>query len=195
MSGKRHYQYMDIVEKIASDKTWGRTFESQQEAERHLVDEPDRLMAFTMLQLLAAFKRFCNAMADDPRTSTWDTFKSKPDDDAGVFLNSKVGDVLWHGDFESGFYQDVIVAMDDAGHARTCSFGARYGIGKDNAFVQCDWASKSMFPTLAEAIADVARSDIKYHEQRLKYAQKALSAVQDNEPLDDLIPAGDFDDD
>jgi len=104
---------------------------------------------------------------------------------SATFPSKKVGDKLYGGDLDEGFYEVVIIATEDGVCVVVSADSLASLKGSDtpndlHIFV----AAGNLKNTLRDAIADSARIEIDYHMPRLLDSQAALEDAVSGKDVD-----------
>lgn len=175
-----HFAFTDIASQIA-DGDWGREYETQHEAAKALIQDPNKLTAYCLTELLGRLNKLGR------RNSRWDRGQREIEapENPKTFPNKNVGDFLWggSGSLLEPTYRQVIIAKDDEHHCLTV-------ICDDFC---TDWAPMARFAddedfeTLEEAIRYAAEKDLEYYGSYVKHAKKALAAIEANQDLEPFM--------
>jgi hypothetical protein len=170
-----HVSNVEAVRKMAADN-WGHERSDMKDAIKKL-DVPEA----ALLELVCRVNQIFNALAKYGHTN-------KPTDDeapnprpinAVVVPGIKVGDMLWHGCLDEGFYRHVVVHVDGEGYARmVMCFDGDEELETRHAWVS--WLTDD-FKELKDAVLAAAESDVEYHKPRLDYARKVKAAIERGE--------------
>lgn len=165
----RHFSFSEIAKAI-SEAGWGNHHESIGDAQKSLLSQPDKLAATALLEIMRRFDCFMESIAAKSRANSA-TPVYMPEN-PGVFPGVKVGDALWYGELESGFWRSVVVGVDDDNHALIVAEGFELDYTKT-----VNIASEHYSTSLVAAVQRAAKSDVAYLAPRLDFANKALAAV------------------
>ena len=170
-----HMSFTDVVNSIANS-TWGREFETPDDAAKEMVGDLPRLTAYALVELLKRLNAVASAVGREP---TQEDRALRIPVNAKRFPHKNVGDRVFAGDLIDGFWECIVVAKNDEGVClivRADDFDLQ---NPPRVFVACDW----MWSTMEEALQNAAEEDREYHEPRLKYAKAALVAVKNGVDL------------
>lgn len=178
-----HFSYVETLRRLAA-ANWGKTFNKKEEADKDMLKGELSLSDVAALDLI---NRLNNAVAAFGVASRKKEEPLRPPTSAKVFEVVKIGDVFWSGCLEDGFYREIVIGMDEEGHALTVT---ERGLDEsDSAYVY--WAGHGSYVSAVEAVKAQALSDIEYHGARLEYARKALAAAEAGN-VDDFLQGSDL---
>lgn len=174
----KHVNYVDLVRLMAS-QSWGQKCPDTKEASKKLSQEllsNIDVSGAALLEIVRRLNQFFNALGAASRPLDDDDDGEVPEW-AKKFPKAKVGTVLYDCDngLEHGVGESAVVEVCD------------YGYVKISRGYKPQYASDSAFETVAEALEREANSDIKYHKQRLAWAEAALAAVKDGGDLTKFV--------
>lgn len=174
-----HFTYMDIINRITSGG-WGRKHATIDEAEKSLVENPDRLAAFAFVELLHRFNKVAAAVGDSQSTSQLTLLKA--DEDDPVFPDVQVGDNLYTFDDSDGLCTYLVVSKDEDHHCFVVDL-----LYSNQTPLQPFVAGDNAKATPAEALLHQATLDIEYLAPRLKFAQAAVEAARSGDDISEYL--------
>lgn len=177
-----HFNFLETVNGISDG--WGSNFASMNDAQRNLIDNPDKMAAFAALEMLKRFDAVARAM----RPSTQPTVESRkiPFVEAGKpFPHVKVGEFLWTGDLWEGIYKCVVLAKNDQQLCMVCVV--------DDFDTECPphirIADSDYYETEEQAVRAGALDVIEYHGKRYERAKRAIEACDSGADLSEFEDA------
>ena len=109
--GKTHFPYTELVKNLSG---YGMSYETEDDATKALVNDPSKVVAFTMVD-------FVNRLREAFKPPWKDSYpKFEPEDGHGKYPDAKVGDLLWNG--RDGELSSCIVVNNsrEDGHCVVC---------------------------------------------------------------------------
>ena len=165
----QHFSFMGIVSKMAKSN-WGREFSSDDAAEAALANDPARLAAYALLEMLNRFNKFAKVMSESQSCDS--CLKPEKPGNAKPFPSAKVGDFLYSGSIYEGISRSVVVGIDAEGFAVVAGEWTEGG-SVCHPYFACNWH----YSSIAEALAADAESDIEYHGKRFQIAKECQEAI------------------
>lgn len=177
-----HFSYLDTVSKLASND-WGKDYASSEDAQRELLLHPDKLAAFSVLELVRGFNKFIAS------------FNAKGDENDDIDKRLKgalkldgfhIGDKVYACDeLDCGAREEIIVSHDDDGYPlsiETCFDSDFPSWGSRRSYIY-----GPMYRNRSDAILAEARRDVEYHRQRLNRALLVIAAIENGTDFDHLL--------
>jgi len=177
------YDFQSIVNRISRDG-WGQDFETQEEADQHVIDNPQELAAHAAIELLSRLTAIARAVGGSIENDESKIEEpEEPMDGAGF----SVGQKLYKYDYGLSVEEYVVIAKDEANRM---------------LIIKCNYFSLEYPPSpmIAEKedgfVTDIKvalQEAIDKTEERAKAmlanAKKAKSEMADGKPLDDYKSA------
>lgn len=177
------YDFQSIVNRISRDG-WGRDFETQEEADQHLIDNPQELAAHAAVELLSRLTAIAIAVGgsiEDDESKIEEP--EEPMDGAGF----SVGQKLYKYKYGLSVEECVVIAKDETNRLLVieCNdFSLEYPPSpkiakKDDGFV----------PDIKVALQEAIDKTEERAKAMLANAKKARSEMADGKPLDNYKSA------
>lgn len=177
------YDFQSIVNRISRDG-WGQDFETQEEADQHLIDNPQELAAHAAVELLSrltAIARAVGGSIEDDESKIEEP--EVPMDGAGF----SVGQKLYKYEYGLSVGEYVVIAKDEANRLlviKCNDFSLEYPPSpkiaeKYDGFV----------PDIKVALQEAIDKTEERAKAMLANAKKARSEMADGKPLDDYKSA------
>lgn len=188
---KKHFSFLDSVSRIAGGD-WGQSFDSEDEADKALIGNPEKLAAYTLLEMLARFSKVCGEFAvDNYAPSEYSESLRERPEYAEQCSNVEIGEKMYGGELLDGLTESIACGRDQDGYLLVVR------VAEDNHWApRVRYASSGLSTSLADAVKIAAENDIDYHGKRYQYARDALEAVASGgdlsrfllEPSEDDLP-------
>ena len=170
-----HVEFTDAVNGIVRGH-WGQGFDTEEDARKALIDKPEELAAYALIELLNRLNAVAKAVGGEIQVNR--TELSIPNG-ARQFPDKEVGDFLYSGSLDEDVCEYIVVARNDDGVCLVIladDFDLNH---PQKVCIAYDW----LYTTIEELLQSEAESDIVYHGARLEYAKAALAAVKNGEDL------------
>lgn len=169
----KHYDYVDLIRQLSRSR-WGREFEDEEAGQHHMMENPEKMMAWALME-------FLNRLSGPPRERGPLLRAPKVTEESGTFPDVEIGDKLYEcEDSGDGVRQLVVLWKDADGHCLV----AYYGEEITRQFeAEVFYASKYLHSSLEDELRSVADKDRKYHEPELA---KAMAIIKDLDSGADL---------
>lgn len=180
---KYHVSYKDAVNKIV-DSNWGEQYESIKEASRGLIESPDRLTAYALVELLNRLNSICEAIGGGEKYPPQinDRNSQYIDDDSKKFPGKKVGEFVYGmGDELPSRY--LITAKDEQDYCMVIlanDFNLKWPS-------QISIAGKLLFDTPEESLQYHIDDELKYHLPKIKRVREIETALKEHKDISEFI--------
>lgn len=115
-----HRSYLRIVRSL-SESSWGREFNNDEEADRSLLDDPQKLAAFATLELVRGLMNFADSIREPQRPRSSNQLLKH--EEATPFPDAAIGDRMYQYDLDCGLSEHVVVGKDDDGYVEIVEVG------------------------------------------------------------------------
>lgn len=175
-----HFSFFKAIRGIANGN-WGLSDNSKEDVERHLVENPEKMAAFAIADMLRRLYAAFEPSRDELRELHYSHLTRSEGARKGDGL--KIGDVIFEADMECGVSSRIVVGHDSDGFPVTL-----YTIESDE-----DLRARPFYvygepcTSQVEALRRAALSDIRYHKPRLEWAQQCIEAIESGGDLTRFI--------
>jgi hypothetical protein len=106
------FKYQDTVNRIAQDR-WGQDFSTQEEADRHLIDNPQDLTAHAIVELISRLSAVGQALqgSDEDESENQIYEPDDPMDGSDFHVGQKLYGTSCH---RIGFVEYIVIAKDES---------------------------------------------------------------------------------
>jgi len=166
-----HHAFKRVVNAIG-EAGWGQEFTSDQAAQKSLVDSPETLTAFALVELLARLKAFAGTTADTRETCE----KSEIGKGSKCLPDARIGDILYTFSLYEGAFKYVVIGKGPKGECfvvDSCEVPATKNERRPYGW----WIGTGGYSTLKEAMVEELTEEAKNLTKQLEYCREALSAV------------------
>ena len=172
-----HFNFLDVVNSMANPG-WGKDFGSTEEAQRHLLESPEKLTAFALVELLSRLEALGRSTGPPKEDRV-----AKIDEDTGRFPDVQVGAMLYRFWADEGLDAYVVVRKGPLGECFVVEV-TETDLPPTHR-VMGWWMSDTGSTTPEEAMRSEFEQELETCSQRVEFFRRALAAISDG---DDLTP-------
>lgn len=169
-----HISFTKILDRMA-DNDWGRDFKDMEAAEQEMSKDDSQLLTYAAMALLKHLRTACREIA---YSEVDDDGRIEKGSDFSVFPGTKVGDRLYRGSISNGFYEYVVVGVDEDGACVVSRTGLT-----DGNYAKPFYADETMCVSPRDAITATAGTNIEVLEKRVRFLREALEAAESGADL------------